>query len=527
LQATPIAGTEGGTSPFLSPDARWVGFWADGKLKKVSIDGGVPVTLCDVAMPFGASWGPDDTIVFSPSNDSGLSRVPANGGKAEILTSLDKTVREFSHRLPHWLPDGKGVLFTILREKTDLEPRVARLDVNTRKWSVLLEDAADARYALSGHLVFLRQGTLMAVPLDLARSAIVGQPVPVIAGIVQALNTLADVSVITAAGQYGVSDSGYLVYAPGGIFPDLDSTLVWVDRNGNVQPAASPRAWLSCPRLSPDGKQIAYITRGKEWLAWVYDLNRGTATQLTTEGKVWAITWTPDGKRVIFDWRGFGTLHFLYSQPADGSSPMERLSMPGMNQDLGSFSPDGATLAFEENHPETGEDILLLDLRSRRVTPFLNSKANEMDPTFSPDGRWLAYESDESGRLEVYVRPIRGPGGKWQISSDGGNQPLWARSGKQLFYRQTVGDGIAKVSQVWAVDVRTDGSFAAGKPRLMFKTLVWFQNSIPPRCWDISLDDQRFLMVQLEERKSQPLTEMILVTNWFEELKRLAPTGRK
>lgn len=524
LEATPVAGTEGGTGPFLSPDDRWVGFWADGKLKKVPIDGGVPVELCDAELPLGASWGPDNTIVFSDSPYSGLSTVPANGGRREILTTPNKTKDEFSHRAPHWLPDGRGVVFTIMREPFDLEPRVALLDLKTRKWSVLLEDAADARYVPSGHLVFLRQGTLMAVPFDLGKREVVGQPIPAIAGVVQTLNRLNPVE-DTAAGQYSVSDSGCLVYVPGGILPDIDSTFVWVDQKGNMQPAASIKGFFFSPRLSPDGQRIAYTSVGKRFRAWVYDLNRATATPLTEEGKVWEINWTPDGKRVVFNWGRLDTDMPLYWQPADGSSPMERLTTSQDSETVGSFSPDGATLAFVKDRPETGADILLLDLRSRRVTPFLNSKADEWDPVFSPDGRWLAYESDESGRLEIYVRPFPGPGGKWQISSEGGAEPLWARNGKHLFYRSDVGKGAAEVSQVWAVDVRTDGSFTASKPRLLFATPAFFQSGIP-HCWDISLDDQRFLMVKLEDRKAQPVTEMILVTNWFEELKRLAPTAR-
>jgi Tol biopolymer transport system component len=383
----------------------------------------------------------------------------------------------------------------------------------------LLEDAADARYVPTGHLVFLRQGTLMAVPLDLDKCEVVGLPVPAISGLVQALN-FGNPNMNTAAGQFAVSDSGWLVYAVGGISPDLDSTLVWVDQKGSVQPAASLKASFFSPRLSPDGQRIAYITAGMRFRAWVYDPGRGTASPVTQEGKVWNITWTPDGKRVVFNWSQLGSASFLSWQPADGSSPMERLTTSDNNQWLGSFSPEGGTLAFVEDRPETGADILLLDLRSRRVTPFLSSKANDMDPTFSPDGRWLAYVSDETGRWETYVRPFPGPGGKWQISSEGGSEPLWARNGKQLFYRWESGDS----QQVWAVDARTDGAFSASKPRPLFEGSR-FQSGVP-RCWDISPDGQRFLMVKIEERKAAPLTEMVLVENWFEELKRLAPAGK-
>ena len=517
-EAKPIAGTEGGINPFLSPDDRWVGFWADGKLMKVSIDGGVPVTLCNAAQPFGASWALDNSILFADAKSSGLLRVSAEGGEAESWTTPDKTKEEFSHRLPYCLPDGKGVLFTIMRELYDLQPRTALLDLKTRKWRVLMEDAADARYVPTGHLVFLRQGSLMAVPFDLGRREVMGQPVPVIANVMQALNVTSR-NYDTAAGQFSISDSGWLVYAEGGILPDRQGSLAWVDHHGRAEPIASFKAPFFAPRLSPDGQRIAYITLGRGDRIWVFDLNRGTASQLTGEGKADFVTWTPDNKRLVFAWWKAG-LPNLYWQPVDGSSAMERLTTSDYRQSPGSWSPDGATLAFVESHPDALGEILLLDLRSRRITPFLNSGASEGYPEFSPDGHWMAYVSDESGRLEVYVRPFPGSGGKSLISQEGGTQPLWARNGRQLFYRSTDG------AQIWAVDVRADGGFSASKPRLLFKAAGWL-NGIPIRSWDLSQDSQRFLMVKDEEAKPTPVTEMILVMNWFQDLQRLAPTGKK
>jgi eukaryotic-like serine/threonine-protein kinase len=516
--AKAIPGTEGGISPFLSPDDRWVGFWAGGKLMKAPIDGGVPVTLCDVQTPFGATWGFDNRIVFSPGEGAGLSVVATDGGKPEVLTVPDKPRQESDHRLPHFLPGGKGVLFTVMREPWDLEPRVAVLQGKTRRWRHLLDDAADARYVPTGHLIFLRQGTLMAVPFDPDRLEVTGQPVPLIVGLMQALNTLHS-GFITAAGQFSISRSGGLVYAPGGITPDLENSLVWVDRKGTLQPALPFKGPFNAPRLSPDGRRVAYTLRGREFRAWEYDLVRGIATRLTVGGKANYVTWTPDGKRAAFDWWKPGGLPNLYWQPADESLPMERLTTSEHRQFPGSWSPDGTTLAFVEWFPDSGFETLLLDVRRRRVTPFLNSHVNlEGYPEFSPDGRWLAYASDESGRTEVYVRPFPGPGGKWQISHEGGSEPLWARTGKQLFYRW--GD------QVWAVDVQTGPALGAGKPRLLFEQ-PGFGSSIPLRRWDLSLDQRRFLMVKLDDRKPAPVTELILVQNWFEELKRLAPSGSK
>jgi len=524
LEAKPIAGTEGGMNPFLSPDDRWVGFWAGelwaGKLMKVAIDGGVPVPLCDAQLSFGASWASDNSIIFAHVRDSGLFRVSAEGGEPESLTTPDKTKEESSHRLPHCLPDGKGLLFTIMRGANDLQPRIVLLDLKTRKWRVLMGDAADARYAPTGHLVFLRQGTLMVVPFDLGRHEVTGQPVPAIAGIMQMLNA-STASYNTAAGQFSISDSGWLVYAEGGILPDMQNSLFWVDHQGRAESITSFKAPFFAPRLSPDGRRIACPTMGKEKQVWVYDLNRGTATKLISEGIAtnW-VTWTPDGQRVAFGWSKT-LVPNIYWQPADGSQPMERLTQSehAQFQFPGSWSPDGETLAFLEDRPDGTSEILLLQMRDRRITPFLNSRFEEKWPEFSPDGRWMAYGSAASGRNEVYVQPFPGPGGKWQVSNEGGEEPLWSRNGKQLFYRRGY-------NQVWMVDVQTGSGLPASKPHLLFDQ-PGYGISVPIRGWDISLDGQRFLMVKLEETKSTPVTEMILVQNWFEELKRLVPTGKK
>ncbi len=532
LEAKPIAGTEGGIGPFLSPDDRWVGFRVGGKLTKVSIDGGVPVTLTEVPVTLTAalccameswgsagSWGPDNKIVFAPGVYGPLYMVSANGGNPELLTTPDKSKGEFSHRLPHLLPDGKGVLFTIMREWYDLHPLVGVLDLKARTWRVLLEDAADARYVPTGRLVFLREGTLMVVPFDLETRQVTGQPVPAVANVMQALNIGGAMN--TAAGQFSVSNSGWLVYATGGINPDRQNSLVWVDMKGNARPVTSFEAAFWAPRLSPDGQRIAYITVGREWHAWIYDLDRRIATQLTKEGKADDALWTPDGKRLVFKWWGPGKESNIFEQAADGSSLMERLTASENHQVPVSFSPDGATLAFVERNPETGWDINLLDMKTRKVTSFLSSKADEMNPEFSTDGHWMAYVSNESGRREVYVRPFPGPGGKWQISAEGGASPFWSRDGKHLFYIAPMED------EYWTTDVQTDGTFSASKPRFLFKSGGDFDSGYLFPAVDISLDGKRFLIVKQGDRKAQPVTELILVQNWLEDLKRLSPTGKK
>jgi serine/threonine-protein kinase len=513
--AYPINGTEGGINPFLSPDDRWVGFWADGKLKKVSVEGGVPSTLCDASMLFGANWGRDNSIIFADGLEMGLSRISAEGGKPEILTKPDPKREEASHRLPSWLPNGKAVLFTVMRHLWDPRPWLCLLRLDTREWRVLLQNAADARYVPTGHLVFLRQGTLMAVRFDLAGMEVIGQPVELLENVMQAFASNAFSN--SGAGQFGISDTGALIYAAGGIVPPPDNSLVWVDQRGIEEPVTALQFPFLIPRLSPDGKRIAYATAAGESQVWVYNLVTGTNSRLTDEGVADFPIWSPDGKRLLFGWAK-SLVENLFWQPYDGNSPKERLTTSPYLQQPGSWSPDGETVAFVELRPDTGQDIAVLDVRSGRVSPFLNSQFKERYPEFSPDGRWIAYTSTESARDEVYVRPFPGPGTKYPISNDGGIEPLWARDSRKLFYRWQ--------DQVWVVDVQIDGGFAASKPRLLFKN-PGFGHSDPSRNYDLSLDGRLFLMVKPELRKPAPVTEMILIQNWFEELKRLVPTGKK
>jgi hypothetical protein len=514
-EAKPIPGTEGGISPFLSPDDRWVGFWADGKLKKVLVEGGVPTDLCDAPEMFGANWGRDGSIVFAGGEMTGLSRVSAGGGKPETLTVPDPKREETSHRLPFWLPNGKAVLFTVERHSMDTRPWLALLRLDTREWHALLQDAADARYVPTGHLVFMRQGTLMAVRFDPTRMETIGHPVALVENVVQALAENNYIN--TGAGQFCVSDAGTLIYAAGGLIPPTKDSLVWVDQKGIETPVTDLRSPFFAPRLSPDGSKIAYLTYGREWRVWVYDLLSGTNSPLTGEGMAFYPIWSPDGKRLLFSW--YKSLQSsLYWQPYDGSSAMERFTTGEWEERPGSWSADGNKVAIVRWPAAGNADIVVMDVPSKRVTPFLNSQFVEEYPEFSPDGRWIAYSSDESKRKEVYVRPFPGSGMKRLVSTKGGYQPLWARDGKKLFYRWE--------DQFWVVDVQIEGSFAAGKPRLLFEK-AGIGDGYPIRTYDLSLDGQRFLMVREEPLIPAPVTEMILIQNWFQELKRLVPAGKK
>ncbi|HDT13172.1 MAG TPA: hypothetical protein ENO03_02320 [Candidatus Aminicenantes bacterium] len=525
LEADPVAGTDGAVMPFLSPDDEWIGFWADGALKKVPVEGGLPVTLCEMTWPFGFSWGDDGRIVFSPNREAGLFAISADGGEPVALTEPDRDKSEYSHRLPHVLPGSKRVLFTITRHAWDPKPRLAVLDLETGRWRELLEDGADARLAGTGHLAFLRRGTLMTVPFDLERLELAGSPVPAVANVSQAMHST-NSRYETGAGQFSVSPSGSLVYAEGGIEQDRRVSLVWLDLGGGVEPLTSSPAPFFAARISPSGRRIAYALLGMEFEVWIRDLDRGTDTKLTSGGMAEFPQWTPDGTRLVFDWVEAGVPN-LFSQPVDGSAPMERLTTSENPQYPSSFTPDGGTLAFVEETEENDRDIYFLDMRDLSVRPFLDSRLFEAYPEFSPDGKWLAYVTDESGRREVYVRPFPEGRGRWQISHQGGSMPVWAPDGRRLFYTYGREDD-THVHDVWAVDIETRGGFAASKPRRLTR-LAGLRTGTPARTWDVSRDGRKLLCprrVDLAAFDSRPITSLVLVQSWFEEVRRLAPATK-
>ncbi len=347
LDPTPVDGTEGAHNPFFSPDGEWVGFWASGELRKVPISGGPPVTLCEISPPpFGASWGREDTIVFG-THDGGLRQVSADGGTPEELTTLDKEKGEVTHRLPSLLPGGKGVLFTV-RKRTigrwdDSQIVVQSLVTGERK--VLIENGADAHYVPTGHLVFVRLGTLMAVPFDLAQLEVTGGPVGIVEGVVQAAN-MTNSGADSGAAQFSFSQTGSLLYVPGGIYPDREDSLVWVDREGAAEALVIPKGPYFAPRLSPDGRQVAVFTGQSKQDIWLYDISRDTLTRLTVQGDNLWPSWTPDGARVTFSSRSTGGPLNLFWRPADLSGPAERLTTSADLHGAQSWSPDGKVLAF-------------------------------------------------------------------------------------------------------------------------------------------------------------------------------------
>jgi Tol biopolymer transport system component len=507
LEARPIPGTEGATGPFFSPDGQSLSFFANGNLKKVSVSGGAVLTLGDALQPRGASSGTRGLIAFVPSWASTIQQVTDAGGTPEALTHFAKG--ENSHRWPEFLPGGKAVLFSAaMTTSTWVNPQVAVHSTATGERRNLVQLATQPRYALSGHLLYAHAGTLMAAPFDPQRLALTGAAVPVVQGVMQ--------SAITGAAQYSLSATGSLVYVPGSIQAD-QRKLVWVTRNGTEQPIAAPARTYRIPRLSPDGRRVVVAIDDEGAQTWQYDLARDALTRLTFGGTVnQAPVWSPDGKRVAFQSNREGSLN-VFSQLADGSGGLERLTS-GSSPAANSWSSDGQLLAFVDVDPTTGWDIWVLRLSDHKAQIFLQTASNESAPIFSPDGHWLAYISDETGHSEVYVQPYPGPGGKWQISADGGTEPAWNPNGRELFYRSG--------RKMMAVEIVTQLGFTAGKPRVLFEgdylpTPLQFSN------YDVSQDGQRFLMLKPSEAGDSAPAQINVVLNWFEELKRLAPAGKK
>jgi serine/threonine-protein kinase len=436
--------------------------------------------------------------VFATNLGTGLSVVPAAGGTPQPLTTLDSKKGETSHRWPQFVPSLQAVVFN--PSGTHLALYVLR----TGERRDLIQEGASPHYAPTGQLIYAQAGTLMAVPFDPQRLAVTGSSMPIVEGVTQSANL--------PVAQYSISDTGALVYVPGGI-QRAQRRLVWVDRKGAEQPLAGPPHAYSFPRVSPDGRRVVVVTDGK---VWIYDLGRETLTPLTSEGGGSNPIWTPDGRRVVFF---MGAPHQnLFWQAADGSDKPERLTTNEYPQVPGSWSPDGQVLAFFENNPTTHLDLWILRLSDRKPQPFLRTTFNESVPWFSPDGRWLAYVSDESGRYEVYVQPYPGPGAKSQVSTEGGTEPAWNPNGRELFYRTG--------SKMMAVDVTTQASFSAGKPRMLFEG-PYVPTGVTHPNYDVSPDGKRFLMVKESEQAQAAPTQINVVLNWFEELKQKVPTGRK
>jgi serine/threonine-protein kinase len=508
LTATELPGTEVAYNPFFSPDGQWIGFATPTQLKKVSIAGGTPITLCAVNRSRGASWGEGDVIVFADSPQSALSKVPAAGGKPTALTTLDSAKGEFSHRWPQILPGGKKVLFsTFTNSESSGGGALELVDLQSGERKVVQQGGVYGRYLSTGHLVYVNEGTLFAAPFDLAKGEITSTPAPVVQGIAE-----------TGGAQYDVSQNGTLVYLEG-LAGAPKYELVAADRHGVASPITNQRQTFVEPRFSPDGKRLAAeVITGSTSDCWVYDLARGTETRLTfNEGSDSVPVWSPDGEWIVYG-SDREKQAGLYRKRADGSGD-EELLFQGNGIYPSSWSRDGHAILFSQIRTSTtGNDIYVLALDGKHeAQPYVASEFAEAEGAFAPDGRWVAYQSDESGRAEVFVRPFPPGGGKWQISVAGGTHPRWSADGKHLYFRHE--------NSVMEVDIDTTGSaLRVGTPVKLFEGL-FLQAAIGGNIYadyDVAPDGQRFAMLRGESRQSVP-DHVVVVLDFFDELRKTFP----
>ena len=493
LDATPVSGSTDALAPFFSPDSHWLAFFAGGKLKKVSVAGGAPVNVTDVPIGFGGAWGTGDTIVFAAASGSGLSQVPAAGGVATRLTTLDAQKGEFSHRWPEMLPDGKTVLFTVGTVGSWDDAQIVAQSLGSSEKTVLIQGGTHPHYLPTGHLMYARAGSLMAVPFDPVRLQVKGTPVRLVDNVAQSFD---------GAAQASVSSSGSLIYVEGSL-TSTERRLLAVDRSGAAQPLAAPPRAYSTPRVSPDGRQVVVAVAGATDELWIFDLTQAALTQLTFDASVSSPIWMPDSERVTFSSNRSGAPNLFWIRLPHGTE--ERLASSEHLQTPGSWSSDGKTLAFVQQHSTTGRDIWLLTNEGGRTSrPFLSSPFDESGPRFAPDGRLIAYVSNESGRNEVYVRPANESSRRWQVSREGGAEPVWAPGGRELFFRS--GDRLLAASIDSSPDVRISDA------RVLFEG-KFEKGTIDAANYDVLADPQRFVMVKALERASEQ-NQLHVVLNW-------------
>jgi serine/threonine-protein kinase len=522
FEAAPIAGTEGGSAPFFSPDGRWVGFYAGGALQRVSVDGGGALQICETSAVWSATWGADDAIVFATSaSPGGLWRVPAAGPAPERLTTVDAAGGELQHAYPQRLPNG-DVLFGVMTERGW---HLAVLTLATRQVRALGapgSSAAGTQYVpQTGHLLFANAGGLVAVPFDPAAGTPPGSPVPLLE------RPEVDPS---GSAAFAVSSSGTLAYIPRPASLPVRA-LVMVDRTGRATAISDTRAAYSHPRLSPDGRRLAVALESENGSEiWIHDLDRGTARPLVTGGFNRYPIWSSDSQQITFQSARSGGVS-LYTKRVDGSAEPEPLIqsasgqaaslsrtlaglLPGTLPVFSSANPhlpmawssDGGTLAFDERKPGAEHDIWVMS-RGAEPTPFQRTDHDESAPAFSPDGKWLAYVSDESGRSAIWVQPFPGPGAKWLVTPEGGTEPAWSKSGSELYFRRG--------NQLIAVPVAAGAEFGWGKPQVVFESR--YETLEGARNYDVAPDGKSFVVVRSEGAGG--VEQFNVVLNWFAELR--------
>src|ERR1051325_6836682 len=489
-----IRGTEGANDPCFSPDGQWIAFSAGGIIKKVSVFGGAPEEICATqGIPRGIWWGADNSILFGHIS-RGVFRVSPKGGTPEPVTALDSAAGEVSHRFPQLLPDGKSVLFTIKNNNivTFDEAVIAVQRLGTGERKILVHGGTFARYLPSGHLTYLRGSTLFAVPFDLDRLEVTGPPQPVVEG--GWLNRG------SGDANLAFSNTGTLVVAPAGPLSYENISIAWMDRTGAMQPLLDTLRSYNAAILSPDGEKLALGINAANDDIWIYQINRGTLTRLTFAGGNNDIpVWSSDGKYVVYQSEK-GKSPNIFRKAWDGSGVEERLTQSPDAQLPSSCTPDGKAMIFGQN-----SDLWMLPLdNDRKPVPLLQSAAHEFGGIVSPDGRWMAYSSDESGKFEINVVPFPARDGKWQISTGGGTNPIWSRNGRELFY--------VNGTSLMAVKVSSQSTFDYSVPQKICEIPATAQVN------DISPDGLRFVVLSTKSLQFT-MPQVDVVVDWFQELK--------
>jgi serine/threonine-protein kinase len=502
-EATELPGTEEAQAPFFSPDGQWVGFFARGIVYKASIQTGQVTRLCDGSLQNGGSWGEDGNMIIG--FDFRLARVSSTGGKPIPVTEL--APGEIVHRWPQILPGGKAILFSAYRSLAGLDgASIEVVSLPDARRKTLVRGGTWGRYLPSGHLVYMNGGTLFAVRFDRERLEVQGTPTPV----------LEDVAYSASVGsaQMDFSRTGTLVYRSSKAGSGL-VTVQWLDESGNTRHLLPVPGNYMSPSLSPDGSRLALSSAGD---IWVYQLGRGSMTRLTFGGGYGNPLWSPDSRYIVFR-----AAQGMWWTHADGAGQAQPLTRSDRRQIPWSFTPDGKRLAFNELRPATGDDIWTVPveaassgLRAGKPDVFLQTPFHERTPTFSLDGRWIAYQSNESGAFEVYVRAFPDGHGRWRISRDRGNTPAWSHNGRDLFFRSY------NVLMAASYETRGD-SFAAEMPR------GWFEKGIPnfpsTKSYDPAPDGKRVVALIPADTPEEPRDRVIFLLNFFDELQRRVPTA--
>ncbi len=499
LSPQPLPGTEGASYPFWSPDSRSVGFFAEGKLKKIEAAGGPAQVLADAPLGRGGAWNRDGVILFAPGAYDPLFRVSAAGGSVTQVTRIVEPKRDFSHRWPQFLPDGRHFVYL----KWGTVPRPTRTEdalyvgsLDSDESTLLLQANSSFAYAPPGYLLYVRDETLLAVPFDAQRRRMTGAPVPLAEQVLYYPNT--------GRGAFSVSDNGVLAYQAG--TAPVVSQLDWFDRSGRKIGTLGPPGDYEDPRLSPDGSLVAanrIDPSSGTTNIFLFGVDRDTATRFTfsTSFDHYAV-WSPDGGRIAFDTNRNGAAD-VYVKALSGSAEEQQLLHSDEAKSPTDWSPDGRALIYQRLDPKTKSDLWMLPLAgSRTPVSLVRTDANEVDGRVSPDGHWIAYASDESGKWEVHVAAFPGPGGRWQVSSGGGSEPIWRRDGKELFY-------LAADRELMAAAVTPGAHFEAGAPQPLFRTRSRYTGNV---AYDVAADGRRFLVNTLIGAEAMaPITVEI---NW-------------